>query len=96
MSKSKYESEYTRILTAYRSRIAADAVQVLKRVRGSNRLEGNERSRIDEIIRKWNDKRVVKRLIKELNYDLNNRYDESKDSMLEQVIITLDEIAEKL
>lgn len=96
MNNSKYESEYTRILTAYRSRIAVDSIQVLKKIRGSNRLEGNERNKIDEIIKKWGDKRAVKKLIYELTYDLNSRYDESKDYILEQIIVTLDGVAEKL
>jgi hypothetical protein len=96
MSKSKYESEYTRILTAYRSRIAADFVQTLNKIRGSNRLERNDKNKIDEIIMNRNDKYRVKKTLKQLIFDLNNRYDESKDSVLEQIIITLDDIAGKL
>jgi len=96
MGKSKYESEYTRILAAYRSRIAADFVQTLHKIRGSNRLEWSEKNKIDEIIMNRNDKHRVKRTLKQLIFDLNNRYDESKDSILEQIIVTLDEIAGKL
>lgn len=96
MRNTKYESEYMKILASYRSRIAANAEQVLNKIKGSNRLEASEKTAIGNIIRSWNDRRKAKTLIKDLIFDLNVRYDESKDRQLEQIIIALEELSEKL
>jgi len=95
-SNSRYESEYMKMLSSFRSRIAGDFVQTLHKIRGSNRLEWMDKNKIDEMIMNRNDKHRVKKLLKELIFDLNNRYDSTHDSSLEQIIIALDEINEKL
>lgn len=84
------------ILSSYRSRervaLVDKDLETIKKIKTSNRIENRELSKLNQVISSWNNKTLVKRLIKEVIFDLNKEYDESKDAKLEQIIMELEKI----
>ena len=90
-----YNNEYIQLLNNYRSRIAIDIKSILNKMRNSIYLEWDSKKQIDEILKNLTNSKG-KKLIRELIFTLNKRYDESHNQELALMIVHLEIIAEKL